>query len=72
MTTTASRPGKKDACPLLRTLEVPCALKPPSGKVETSEAWRKSPAHLKKPRKLLFEPTVSERDLDEEGNSGSF
>ncbi|XP_065542075.1 uncharacterized protein LOC136017595 isoform X3 [Lathamus discolor] len=66
VTARASRPGRKDACPPLRTLAVPCVLKPPSGKVEASEAWRKSPAHLKKPRKVLFEPTASERDLDEE------
>ncbi|NWW82138.1 GACHH protein, partial [Climacteris rufus] len=74
----ASRHVKKDGQPRLRTLVVPCALKPPSGKVESSEAWRKSPeqepprVHSKKPRKVLFEPTASERDLDEEGNSGSF
>lgn len=74
----ASRPVKKDVQPPLRTLVVPCALKPPAGKVESSEPWRKSPdqgpprVHSKKPRKVLFEPTASERDLDEEGNSGSF
>ncbi|XP_009699328.1 PREDICTED: coiled-coil domain-containing protein lobo homolog, partial [Cariama cristata] len=62
----ASRPGRKDIRPPLRTLAVPCTLKPPSGKVEASEAWRKSPVHPKKPRKVLFEPTESERDLDEE------
>ncbi|NXA26042.1 RNGB protein, partial [Ibidorhyncha struthersii] len=72
VTARTSRPGRKDVCPPLRTLVVPCALKPPSGKAEPSEAWRKSPVHLKKPRKVLFEPTVSERDLNEEGNSGSF
>ncbi|XP_030337407.1 kelch domain-containing protein 1-like isoform X2 [Strigops habroptila] len=66
VTARASRPGRKDAHPPLRTLVVPCALKPPSGKVEASEAWRESPVHLKKPRKVLFEPTASERDLDEE------
>ena len=65
-------PGRKDVCLPLRTLAVPCALKLPSGKVEPSEAWRRSPVHPKKPRKVLFEPTASERDLDEEGNSGSF
>ncbi|XP_075359445.1 uncharacterized protein LOC142410560 isoform X2 [Mycteria americana] len=64
VTARASRPGRKDVRPPLRTLAVPCALKPPSGKVEASEAW--SPAHPKKPRKVLFEPTASERDLDEE------
>ncbi|NXF09099.1 TYW23 protein, partial [Smithornis capensis] len=69
----ASRPERKVVHPPLRTLVVPCALKPPSGKVEPSEAWRKSPVqgpsrvYSKKPRKVLFEPTASERDLDEEG-----
>ncbi|NWI90465.1 TYW23 protein, partial [Pitta sordida] len=68
----ASRLRKKDVHPPLRTLVVPCALKPPSNKVESSEVWRKSPVqgpprvHSKKPRKVLFEPTASERDLDEE------
>ncbi|NWX45894.1 AFK kinase, partial [Steatornis caripensis] len=66
MTARASRPGRRDARQPLRTLAVPCALKPPSGKVEPSEAWRKSPVHPRKPRKVLFEPTASERDLDEE------
>ncbi|XP_010289682.1 PREDICTED: kelch domain-containing protein 1-like, partial [Phaethon lepturus] len=66
VTARASRPGRKDVRPPLRTLVVPGALKPPSGKVEPSESWRKSPVHPKKPRKVLFEPTVSERDLDEE------
>ncbi|XP_061854473.1 uncharacterized protein LOC104554682 [Colius striatus] len=60
------RPRRKDVHPLLRTLAATCALKPPSGKVEPSESWRKSPVHTKKPRKVLFEPTVSERNLDEE------
>ncbi|NXS48282.1 TYW23 protein, partial [Balaeniceps rex] len=59
-TARASRAGRKDVHPPLRTLLVPCALKPPSGKVEASEAWRKSPVHPKKPRKVLFEPTASE------------
>ncbi|NWI00101.1 TYW23 protein, partial [Tichodroma muraria] len=74
----ASRPVKKDVQPPLRTTVVPCALKSPAGKVESSEAWRRSPdrgpprVHSKKPRKVLFEPTASERDLDEEGNPGSF
>ncbi|NXW01398.1 TYW23 protein, partial [Fregetta grallaria] len=72
VTARASRPGRKDVHPPLRTLAVPCALKPPSGKVEASETWKKSPVHPKKPRKVLFEPTASERDLSEEGNSGSF
>ncbi|KAL9849159.1 kelch domain-containing protein 2-like isoform 2-T2 [Geothlypis trichas] len=68
----ASRPVKKDMQPPLRTMVVPCALKPPAGKVESDEAWKKSPdqgpsrVHPKKPRKVLFEPTASERDLDEE------
>ncbi|XP_017597384.1 PREDICTED: rab9 effector protein with kelch motifs [Corvus brachyrhynchos] len=68
----ASVPVKKDIQPPLRTLVVPCALKSPAGKVESSEAWRKSPdqgpprVHSKKPRKVLFEPTACERDLDEE------
>ncbi|NWU76996.1 TYW23 protein, partial [Onychorhynchus coronatus] len=70
-----SRPGRKDVHAPLRALVVPCAFKPPSGKVESSETWRNSPVqgpprvHSKKPRKVLFEPTASERDLDEEGNS---
>ncbi|NXH12851.1 GACHH protein, partial [Bucco capensis] len=64
------RPGRKDVHPALRTLAVPCALKPPSDKVEPSEAWRKSPVCPKKPRKVLFEPTASERDLGEEGSWG--
>ncbi|NXV54041.1 TYW23 protein, partial [Uria aalge] len=72
VTARASRPVKKDVRPPLRTLAVPCVLKPPSGKVEAREDWRKSPVHPKKPRKVLFEPTASERDLNEEGNSGSF
>ncbi|XP_005047552.1 PREDICTED: rab9 effector protein with kelch motifs-like isoform X1 [Ficedula albicollis] len=68
----ASRPVKKDVQPPLRTVVVPCALKSPAGKVESNEAWRKSPdqgpprVHSKKPRKVLFEPTASERNLDEE------
>ncbi|NXU64166.1 TYW23 protein, partial [Horornis vulcanius] len=72
VTTGASRPVKKDIQPPLRTVVVPCALKSPAGKVESSQAWRKSPdqgpprVHSKKPRKVLFEPTASERDLDEE------
>ncbi|XP_074441470.1 uncharacterized protein LOC141742630 isoform X2 [Larus michahellis] len=66
VTARASRPVRKDDRPPLRTLAVPCALKPPSGKVEACEDWRKSPVHPKKPRKVLFEPTASERDLSEE------
>ncbi|XP_055572615.1 uncharacterized protein LOC114015717 [Falco cherrug] len=66
VTARASRPGRKDVRPPLRTLAVSCALKPPAGKVEASEACRKSPVHSKKPRKVLFEPTASERDLSEE------
>lgn len=64
----APRPGKKDFRPPLRTLAVPRALEPPSGKTEPSEAWRKSPVCPKKPRKVLFEPRASEKDLDAEGN----
>ncbi|NXR37148.1 TYW23 protein, partial [Zosterops hypoxanthus] len=73
VTAGAPRPVKKDIQPPLRTMVVPCALKSPVGKVESSEAWRKNPdqgsprVHSKKPRKVLFEPTASERDLDEEG-----
>ncbi|NXM74015.1 TYW23 protein, partial [Serilophus lunatus] len=69
----ASRPGRKEIRPPLRTQVVPCALKPLSSKVESSEACRKSSVqgpprlHSKKPRKVLFQPTASERDLDEEG-----
>ncbi|NXV08783.1 KEL2 protein, partial [Cettia cetti] len=72
VTTRASRPVKKDIQPPLRTVVVPCALRSPAGKVESSQAWRKSPdqgpprVHSKKSRKVLFEPTASERDLDEE------
>ncbi|NWS75979.1 GACHH protein, partial [Crotophaga sulcirostris] len=72
VTAKVSRPGRNDIRPPLRTLALPCAPKPTSGKVEPSEAWRNSPVRPKKPRKVLFEPTASERDLDEEGNSGSF
>ncbi|NXK58064.1 TYW23 protein, partial [Sylvietta virens] len=72
VTARPSRPVKKDIQPPLRTVVVPCALKSPDGRMESSEAWRKSPdqgpprVRSKKPRKVLFEPTVSERDLDEE------
>ncbi|XP_071894517.1 protein TMED8 isoform X3 [Anas platyrhynchos] len=62
----APRPGKKDFRPPLRTLAVPRALESPSGKTEPSEAWRKSPVCPKKPRKVLFEPRASEKDLDAE------
>ncbi|NXX24299.1 TYW23 protein, partial [Nicator chloris] len=68
----ASRPVKKDIQPPLRTMVVACALKSPAGKVESSEVWRRSPdqgprrVHSKKSRKVLFEPTASERELDEE------
>ncbi|NXM80400.1 TYW23 protein, partial [Oenanthe oenanthe] len=69
----ASRPVKKDVQPPLRSpMVVPYALKSPAGKVESNEAWRKSPDQgpprvpSKKPRKVLFEPTASERNLDEE------
>ncbi|XP_064514896.1 uncharacterized protein LOC135416102 isoform X3 [Pseudopipra pipra] len=69
-----SRPGRKDVHAPLRALVVPYALKPPSGKVKSNETWRNNPVqgpprvHSKKPRKVLFEPTASERDLDEEGS----
>ncbi|NXD75617.1 TYW23 protein, partial [Halcyon senegalensis] len=66
-----SRPERKDVHPPLKTLVVPCSLKPPSDKVEPNEAWRKSPVHPKKPRKALFEPTASERDLSEEAGGVS-
>ncbi|NXL75091.1 GACHH protein, partial [Leptocoma aspasia] len=71
----ASSPVKKDVQPQLGTVVVPCVLKSPAGKLESSDAWRKSPdqrppkVHSKKPRKVLFEPTASERDLDEEAES---
>ncbi|KFO97115.1 Rho GTPase-activating protein gacHH, partial [Calypte anna] len=67
VTARASRPGRKDIHPPLRTVVVSSELAPPSGKLEPSEAWRKSPVHSKKPRKVLFQPTASERDLGEEG-----
>ncbi|NXG16813.1 TYW23 protein, partial [Grallaria varia] len=73
----ASRLRRKDVNTQLRALVIPCALKPPSGKAESSEAWRKSPVkgpprvYSKKPRKVLFEPTASERDLDEEAEGVS-
>ncbi|NXA31758.1 RABEK protein, partial [Eudromia elegans] len=62
----ASRPGRKDFTAPLRKPLVPRALKPPPGNTEASESWRKSPVQLRKPRKVLFEPRASERDLDEE------
>ncbi|NXX96828.1 TYW23 protein, partial [Centropus bengalensis] len=62
----ASGPGVNDIHPRLRTLVAPCALKPTSGKGEPSEAQRRSPVHPKRPRKVLFEPTASERALAEE------
>ncbi|XP_064006503.1 rab9 effector protein with kelch motifs-like isoform X2 [Pogoniulus pusillus] len=64
VTARAFRPGRKD--PPLSTLANTCALKPPSHKVEPSQAWRRSPVHPKKPRKVLFEPTTCERHLNEE------
>ncbi|KFV76899.1 hypothetical protein N307_11545, partial [Dryobates pubescens] len=67
VTARAFRPARKDIHPPLRTLANTCALKPPSDKVEPTEACRRSPVHLKKPRKNLFEPTASEKDLSEEG-----
>lgn len=51
---------------------VPCALKPPPHEIEPGDTWRESPVCPKKPRKILFEPRASERELDLEGNSGSF
>ncbi|NXP81111.1 TYW23 protein, partial [Ramphastos sulfuratus] len=66
VTARAVRPGRKDIHPPLSTLANTCVLKPPSHKVEPSEAWRRSPVHPKKLRKVLFEPTTSERDLNEE------
>ncbi|NXX42946.1 TYW23 protein, partial [Tricholaema leucomelas] len=67
VTARAFRPGRKDIHPPLSTLADTCALKPPSHKVEPSDAWRKGPVYPKKPRKVLFEPTTSERHLNEEG-----
>ncbi|OXB65611.1 hypothetical protein ASZ78_011496 [Callipepla squamata] len=59
----ASWLGSKDFRTPLRSLVVPCALKPPPHKMEPSDAWRECPVP-KKPRKILFEPRVSERELD--------
>ncbi|NWI17020.1 RNGB protein, partial [Crypturellus soui] len=68
MTVRVSRPGRKDFAAPLRKPLVTCALKPPPGNAEPSESWRKSPVQLRKPRKVLFEPRASERELDEEGD----
>ncbi|NXC47401.1 KLDC3 protein, partial [Penelope pileata] len=65
----ASSPGSRDLCTPLRSLAVPCTLKPPPHSMEPSDAWRKSPVRPKKPRKVLFEPRASERHLDAEGVS---
>nr|XP_009673943.1 PREDICTED: rab9 effector protein with kelch motifs-like [Struthio camelus australis] len=65
-TVRVSRPGGKDFPAPLRKPVVPCALKPPPGNTEPSESWRRSPAQLRNPRKVLFEPRASERELDEE------
>lgn len=72
MTARACRPGRKDFHTSLRSLVVPCALKPPPHEIEPGDTWRESPVCPKKPRKILFEPRASERELDLEGNSGSF
>ncbi|NXL87951.1 GACHH protein, partial [Alectura lathami] len=64
----ASQPGRKDFHMPLRSLVVPCALKPLPHKMEPSDTWKKSPVRPKKPRKVLFEPRTSERDLDAEGS----
>ncbi|KGL78418.1 RING finger protein B, partial [Tinamus guttatus] len=69
MTVRVSRPGRKDFAAPLRKPLVPCAVKPPPGNTEPSESWRKSPVQLRKPRKVLFEPRASERELGEEASS---
>ncbi|NWX99384.1 TYW23 protein, partial [Nothoprocta ornata] len=66
MTAVVSRPGRKDFAAPLRKPLVLCALKPPPGNTEPRESWRESPVQLRKPRKVLFEPRASERELDEE------
>ncbi|XP_065611759.1 uncharacterized protein LOC136060887 [Cyrtonyx montezumae] len=53
----------KDFHTPLRSLVVPCALKPLPHEMEPSNTWRECPVP-KKPRKILFEPRVSERELD--------
>ncbi|OXB72014.1 UNVERIFIED_CONTAM: hypothetical protein H355_007825 [Colinus virginianus] len=63
MAARASWFGSKDFHTPLRSLVVPCALKPPPHKMEPNDAWREYPVP-KKPRKILFEPRVSERELD--------
>lgn len=68
MTARASWPARKDFHTSLRSLVVPCALKQPPHGIEPSDAWRKSPVCPKEPRKALFEPRASERELDVEGN----
>ncbi|NXG30816.1 DRC7 protein, partial [Dromaius novaehollandiae] len=71
MAVRVSRPGRKDFPAPLRNPVVPYILKPPSGNTEPSESWGKSPAQLRKSRKVLFEPRASERELDEEGVSSA-
>ncbi|XP_013796050.2 uncharacterized protein [Apteryx mantelli] len=66
MTVRVSRPERRDFPAPLRNPVVPYALKPPFGNTEPSESRRKSPVQLRKPRKVLFEPRASERELDEE------
>ncbi|POI29561.1 hypothetical protein CIB84_006689, partial [Bambusicola thoracicus] len=66
MTARACRPGRKDFHTSLRSLVIPCALKPPSHEIEPGDTWRESPICPKKPRKILFEPRASERELDVE------
>ncbi|NXJ04023.1 GACHH protein, partial [Odontophorus gujanensis] len=63
MAARASWIGSKDFRTPLRSLVVPCTLKPPPHEMEPSDAWRVCPVP-KKPRKILFEPRVSERELD--------
>ncbi|XP_040528742.2 uncharacterized protein LOC772017 isoform X4 [Gallus gallus] len=64
MTARACRPSRKDFHTSLRSLVVPCALKPPPHEIEPGDTWRESPVCPKKPRKILFEPRASERELD--------
>ncbi|XP_015720672.1 uncharacterized protein LOC107315137 isoform X1 [Coturnix japonica] len=62
----ASWPVRKDFHTPLRSLVVPYALKPAPHEVEPSDNWKESPVCPKKPRKILFEPRESERELDVE------
>ncbi|XP_019471319.1 uncharacterized protein LOC104911205 isoform X2 [Meleagris gallopavo] len=68
VTARASWPAGKDYHTSLRSLVVPCALKRPPHGIEPGDAWRESPVCPKKPRKILFEPRASERELDVEGS----